>query len=734
MRSAIALEWEKSASSLIAPSTALPQNGSAARAPSSCAGVTASKQHPHSTHSWSSGLPLRTSSSNGTTASFALSCARLRAAASRTSPLQLAHSRFRRASISAGTTCARWRGNSPRRSAAPKASVNSRPCRARMRSAAVGGTAGRWPAAGVATASVRQSASAVHRWPMGAYYAPRPVTGRQGGEGMKAAAVVADILKREGVKFLIGYPVNPIIEAAAEADIRTIIVRQERVGLHMADALSRISSGERIGVFAMQHGPGTENSFGGVAQAFGDSVPIVVLPGGYPRHLLNITPNFSSWLNYQHVTKWAEQVILPQHVPDAMRRAFTQVKNGRPRPVLVEIPVDVMREEVPDGWTYTPAPRLRVAPDPKSVSEVAAALVAAERPVIYAGQGVHYAKAWTQLRELAELLEAPVTTSLQGKSAFPETHALSLGSGGRSISKQLHHFLTNADLIFGIGCSFASTNYGVPMPKGKKLVHATLDPLDINKDVRAEMALVGDAALTLDALLGEVRDRLKGKPRGRMPAVTVEISRLKTEWMAQWMPRLTAKTTPLSPYRVIYDLLHTVDVPNTIITHDAGSPRDQISPFWEPIAPLTYIGWGKTTQLGYGLGLAMGAKLAQPDKLCVNVWGDAAIGFTGMDFETAVRERIPILSVLLNNFSMAIELKVMKVATEKYRSTDISGHYADMARAFGGHGERVTEPGEIIPAIKRAVRKTEEGVPALLEFITEKAVDFSIYGSGTGGG
>src|SRR5262249_10925200 len=253
---------------------------------------------------------------------------------------------------------------------------------------------------------------------------------------MKAASVVAEILKREGVEFLIGYPVNAVIEAAAEADIRTIIVRQERVGLHMADAVSRISSGERIGVFAMQHGPGTENSFGGVAQAFGDSVPIVVLPGGYPRRLLNIPPNFSSFLNYQHVTKWAEQVTLPEAVPDAMRRAFTQVKNGRPRPVLVELPVDVMREEVPDGWTYTPTPRLRTAPDPRDVSRVAEALVAAERPVIYAGQGVHYAKAWKQLRDLAELLEAPVTTSLQGKSAFPETHALSLGSGGRSISQQ----------------------------------------------------------------------------------------------------------------------------------------------------------------------------------------------------------------------------------------------------------------------------------------------------------
>src|SRR6059036_576192 len=543
---------------------------------------------------------------------------------------------------------------------------------------------------------------------------------------MKAAAAVAEILKREGVKFLIGYPVNPIIEAAAEADIRTIIVRQERTGLHMADAVSRVTSGDKIGVFAMQHGPGAENAFGGVAQAYGDSVPIVVLPGGYPRRLTNIQPNFNSFLNYHRVTKWSEQVIMPDAAPDAMRRAFTQVRNGRPRPVLVEFPVDVLREEIGD-FDYTPAPRTRVGPDPRDVSKVAEALVAAQRPVIYAGQGVHYARAWQALRDLAELLEAPVTTSLQGKSAFPETHPLSLGSGGRSISKQLHHFLTNADLIFGIGCSFATTNYGVAMPRGKRIAHATLDPTDINKDVPAELALVGDAGLTLQALLVEVKDRLKGGPRGRYAAVTQEIKNLKSQWLEKWTPRLTADTKPLSPYRVIWDLMHTVDVANTIITHDAGSPRDQISPFWEPIAPLSYIGWGKTTQLGYGLGLAMGAKLAAPEKLCVNVWGDAAIGFTGMDFETAVRERIPILSILLNNFSMAIELKIMKTATAKYRSTDISGDYAAMARAFGGHGERVTEPGEIVPAVRRAIRKTQDGTPALLEFLTEKAEDFSMF-------
>jgi acetolactate synthase-1/2/3 large subunit len=543
---------------------------------------------------------------------------------------------------------------------------------------------------------------------------------------MKVAAAVAEILKREGVEFLIGYPVNPVIETAAEIDIRTIIVRQERTGLHMADAFSRLSSGQRIGVFTMQHGPGSENAFGGVAQAYGDSVPIVVLPAGYPRRLTNIPPNFNSFLNYQHVTKWAEQVTCADAIPDALRRAFTQVRNGRPRPVLVEIPVDVYREEVPEPLNYTPTFAMRSAPDPHDVVRAARTLVAAKRPVLYAGQGVHYARAWQPLRQLAELLAAPVTTSLQGKSAFPENHPLSLGSGGRSMPQAVHQFLHAADVILGIGCSFATTSYGVPIPAGKTIIHATLDPVDVNKDVPVGQALIGDAALTLEALAAAVQDELGGSTR-TSEAVAAEIKGLKAAWLARWMPKLTSNEVPLSPYRIIWDLMRTVDTANTIITHDAGSPRDQLSPFWETVQPLTYIGWGKTTQLGYGLGLAMGAKLAAPDKLCINVWGDAAIGFTGMDFETAVRERIPILSVLLNNFSMAIELPIMQAATRKYRSTDISGHYADMARAFGGYGERVTRPEEIIPAIKRGMQKTQEGMPVLLEFITAKEIEYSMF-------
>ncbi len=541
---------------------------------------------------------------------------------------------------------------------------------------------------------------------------------------MKVVQAIAKAMKAEGVEILFAYPVNPLIEAAAVEDIRTVIVRQERVGLHMADAYSRVSSGDRIGVFCMQHGPGAENAFGGVAQAYGESVPILVIPAGYPRRIAHYYPNFNSTLNMQHITKWAEPLTMGKAIPEVLRRIFFQLRNGRPGPVLLEVPLDVFGEDVPDNWVYAPSFKARSAPDPASVYAVAAVLAKATHPVIYAGQGVHYAKAWNELKALAEEWNIPVTTSIEGKSAFPENHPLSLGSGGRANPRAVKAFLAEADVILGIGCSFALTGFGVPMPPGKTIIHATLDPMDLNKDVPAQYGLIGDAQLTLAALRQEMAGLDKGPARSRAE-LPQRIANLRESWLTQWMPKLTSNDIPINPYRVLWELNKLVDKHKTIITHDAGSPRDQTTPFWEAIAPLSYIGWGKTTQLGYGLGLAMGAKLAKPDHLCINVWGDAAIGFTGMDFETCARERIPILSILFNNFSMAIEIPIMPVSQAKYGSTDISGHYADMAKAFGCYGERVTDPNDIVAALQRGIAATQRGQPVLLEFITAKEIAIS---------
>ena len=534
---------------------------------------------------------------------------------------------------------------------------------------------------------------------------------------------MAEILKREGVEYLFGYPRNALLEAAAKKNIRTIIVRQERTGLHMADAVSRMTRGKSMGVFCMQHGPGAENAYGGVAQAYADSIPILVVPQGYARKNMFLPYNYNSTLQMKGISKHCEPIFLGAETPNVMRRAFTQLRNGRPQPVVVEVPLDAFNDEVSEPLDYTPVHSNKSAADPDAVVTAAAKLVAAKRLVIHAGQGVHWANAYAELQELAELLGAPVSTSLPGKSTFNERHPLSLGSGGHGINRQIHQFVNAADVIFGIGCSFTESSFAIAMPKGPTYIHSTNDPVDLNKTVTSELALVGDAKLVLKQVIAEIRKTVTANRDSSQ--VAAEIKAIEAEWMKQWLPKLESTGTPLSPYRVLWDLQKTVDIDNTIITHDAGSPRDQLVPFWKSTQPLSYIGWGKTTQLGYGLPLAMGAKLVHPDKLCINVWGDAAIGFTGMDFETAVRERLPILSILLNNFCMAIELPIMPNATEKFRSTDISGDYAAMARAFGGYGERVTRVEDIIPAIKRAIEQTEKGVPALLEFITEQETQVS---------
>lgn len=538
---------------------------------------------------------------------------------------------------------------------------------------------------------------------------------------MNITDAIAEILKEEGVEYLFGFPSHPLFDtgAAEDAGIRTIVVRQERTGVHMADALGRLTSGEEIAAFACQHGPGTENSFGGVAQAYGESAPLVALPAGYDRPKTDVDPKFNSFVNYRNVSKSCEQLTDPQAVGETVRRAFNAARNGRPRPAVVEIPKDVFDEEVPGSLDYNPTSSERSGPDPEAIPEVTDVLLDAESPMIYAGQGIHYAKAWEPLRELAETLEAPVATSLNGKSTFPETHPLSLGAGSKSEPGQLHHFLEEADVIFGIGCSFTTTAYGITVPSGiavpsdKTVVHSTLDPTDIDKDVASDYALVGDARLTLEALVEEVDDRLDGESRGRFDDVTTEIESVHEEWLSEWRSKLTSDEIPINPYRVVHELDQVLDKENVIATADAGNARDFMAPFFEVTEPLSYVGWGKTTQLGYGLGLMMGAKLAYPEKVCVHVMGDGAIGMTGMDFETAAREDIPVLEVVLNNFEMA-----------SY-DTPFSGHYADFAESMGGYGERVEDPNEIADAIQRGVETTEEGTPVLLEFLTAKETELS---------
>ena len=576
---------------------------------------------------------------------------------------------------------------------------------------------------------------------------------------MKTIDLIAQILRREGIAHLQCFPTTPLIEAAAQAGITPIICRQERVGVGIADGYSRVAwatgtaGAATPGVFAMQFGPGAENAYAGVATAFSDSSPVLLLPLGHPDDRQGVFPLFNGVRAFESVTKRVDRLTSPARTTDVLRRAFAALRMGRPGPVMVEVPADVATQEVPDGDTalaaYRPVPRIVSGPDPRDVHAAALSLCTAERPVLLAGQGTLYAGATDELVELADLLGLPVATTLLGKSAFPESHPLSLGCAMHAMPLAAHRFVQRADLFLAVGTSLTRHFTVMALPPGRTLIHATNDERDFYKDYLPDYPLLGDAKLTLRALIDACRDILE-TPRAetagrasstpgqyephaaraeRRRTVAVEIAALHEEWLTALRPKLTSAQLPIDPYRVVWELTQAFDPEDVIATHDSGNPRGQLVPFFRTAAPRGFIGWGKSHGLGTGLGLAMGAKLARPEKVCVNFMGDAAFGMVGLDFEAAVRCRLPIITIVLNNSAMASERRAMPQAEAAFHTSDLGGDYAAIGRALGGHAERIDDPAQVRDALLRARRISEdEGRPVLLEFITARETASSTPG------
>ena len=422
---------------------------------------------------------------------------------------------------------------------------------------------------------------------------------------------------------------------------------------------------------------------------------------------------------YQSVSKHGEVILQANQVANVMRRAFHNLRNGRPGPVIVEIPSDVGQQEIPDETlAYNPPKRMPQAPSNGAVKDAVSLLLNANKPVIWSGMGVMMSQATKELRELAELTDIPVYCTMPGKSSFDERHPLALGAGSSATTLPARRWLQESDVLFAVGSSMTRTGYGQPIPGGKVIVHNVESIEDINKDFSVDVGLPGDAKLTLQAMIEEVKAQTGESGRKGKSNVAAEIADLKSQWLSQWSPLLNSEDVPINTYRVIGELERNLDKVNSVVTHDAGAPRDTIMPFYTGTVPHSYIGWGKTTHLGYGIPLMIGAKLAAPDRFCLNFMGDGAFGMSGLDIETSVRAGAPITTIVLNNGGMATYPGGYPTASELFGTTHMTGDYAKIAEGLGAVGITVTEPGAVGAALKKAQELNAEGKSVLLDIHT----------------
>lgn len=539
---------------------------------------------------------------------------------------------------------------------------------------------------------------------------------------MNGTEFIAKILKAEGINSVTCYPSNPLIEAVAKEGIRPISFRNERGAVMAADGFSRTSQRKKFGVAIVQSQAGAENAMGGIAQAYADNIPILLMPGGISLSQLGVKPNFSALQNYQGWVKQVETVLSPNEVGNVMRRSFNALRNGPPGPVVVEMTSDVCSLEIPkDSENYCSPRSAKVIPSQNDIRDAVKFLMKAKKPLIWAGGGVLMSGASKELKKLVEFTGIPVFTTMQGKSAFDERHPLSLGAGCGTTTLAAHNWLKNSDVVLVLGSSLTRTPYGQVLSSEKTLLHNTIDHEDLNKDVSAMVGLVGDTKLTLLALMEEFKTEGFKKDNGEVTQIKKEINVLKKKWMQDWNPILHSGEIPLNYYRIINEIYKNIDPENSIVTHDAGAPRDCMVPFYNATLPNSYIGWGKTTHLGFGIPLMVGAKIAHPDKFCLNLMGDGAFGMSGLDLETSVRAELPITTVLLNNGAMSTyegTSLIGPVSKKEYGVSSLRGDYAKIAKGLGAEGIRVEKPNELEMALKNAQQLNKDGKTVLIDVIS----------------
>ncbi len=549
---------------------------------------------------------------------------------------------------------------------------------------------------------------------------------------INVATGVARILKQEGVEWVSTFPVCHVNNALGQEGIPMVMMRDDRYAVALADAFSRINAGSKNGVCTFQGGvnaAGLQVAYAGMAQAYEDGSPVLCITDGVP---IGATENsqFDVTSSLKSVSKWYGYVDKPERLPEFMRRAFTMLRTGRPGPVVLAIPdAGGLYDETADP--YVPVKGWKSAPNPEDVARAIELLLGAQKPLIYAGEGVIYAGASAELTSFAELANTPVISTLKAKGAFPENNPLFVGVRG----DQVDEYLAKSDLILAVGSSLSPGRFshGIPNAVNKTIIHCTVDELHVNKSYPTAVALIGDARFALQALEKELSDKTSGN--GRAPgSVAAEVTSSRDSAMVQYREAMASTDTPINPYRVYAGLMDVLDPLNSFVTHESGNTRDQLSTVYDTLVPRGFLGWGNVSSLGFSLAATIAAKISFPQKHCVAVTGEAGLGYMMGNLEVPLRQKLGITVAHVSNGGFAgYGPGFWGDGHDPFTHKVLGNDEVDMSQvigALGYHTERVTEPSEVGPALKRAMAANDANQPAYIEFICSQ---YPIYGRWVGG-
>ena len=538
------------------------------------------------------------------------------------------------------------------------------------------------------------------------------------------AQILLESLKREGVDVLFGYPGGAVIDIYDELprhpEIRHVLVRHEQVAVHAADGYARASG--KVGACLVTSGPGATNTVTGIATAYSDSIPLVVVTGQVPTKLIgndafqevDIVGITRPCTKHNFLVKDVNKLAL------TIRQAFYLARSGRPGPVLVDLPKDVVQARAEFTWpediymrSYNPTYKPNLNQLRRTVEELAQA----KRPVLLAGGGVIMANAAEELTALARRLHIPVACTLMGLGGFPATDPLSLGMVGMHGTYAANLAINNADLLVCVGARFDDRVTGkltAFAPKAR-IVHIDIDPTSIRKNVAVEVPVVGDCKQALAGIMEICEAKLSGKD---WAAEHAEWVRAVAEWKES-KPLSYQKNGNIKPQQVV-EALRELTRGDAIIATEVGQHQMWAAQFYSFTKPRTLLTSGGLGTMGYGFPAAIGAQFALPDKMVIAVAGDASLQMNIQELATAVAYKLPVKVVILNNRHLGMVRQWQELFyNHNYSSTNMEAQpdFVKLAEAYGAEGYRIEKPEDLLPELEKALATPN---PAFIDVVVER--------------